>query len=295
MQPVYLSLWIFSYTFSLFSILTGFFLYWKQRETALKHYILHMLNMLAVIILFMAGLLSEIGTVVFLFLLFNLLGIMNFNVSRMMFAFANEKPHPVTTLILPLVFQAVLNLLFLFRREDLANYFVAVMFAPLIVAGVLIPKTGVKIRILQFWKSLPACAGFIGVMMFVFLGLYISILFMLDIDEHGFPHYYFSILYVAVNAASVSCFIYQIRNERSVSDTERIHAAQEKLIGRFSLTQRELEIAGLLVKGLTYQSVADASFISLSTVKKHAHSIYRKTGTKNGRQLSKLYNELKHF
>lgn len=51
------------------------------------------------------------------------------------------------------------------------------------------------------------------------------------------------------------------------------------------LSPREREVASLLVAGKTYQEIADSLFVSLSAIKKHATTIYRKTGTRNAREL----------
>ena len=44
----------------------------------------------------------------------------------------------------------------------------------------------------------------------------------------------------------------------------------------YHLTEREKEILGHLAKGLTYQQVADAIFLSSKTIKKHVYNIYEK-------------------
>lgn len=44
----------------------------------------------------------------------------------------------------------------------------------------------------------------------------------------------------------------------------------------FSLTNREKEILELLVKGNSYKMIADKSFVSIDTVKKHLQNIYHK-------------------
>ena len=56
------------------------------------------------------------------------------------------------------------------------------------------------------------------------------------------------------------------------------------------LTQREEEIATLLLKGGTYKSIADELFISLPTVKTHASNIYKKCGVKSRSELAVLFN-----
>jgi LuxR family maltose regulon positive regulatory protein len=50
------------------------------------------------------------------------------------------------------------------------------------------------------------------------------------------------------------------------------------------LSERELEVLQLIAKGLTNQEVATRLYLSLHTVKVHAHNIYGKLGVKNRTQ-----------
>lgn len=61
---------------------------------------------------------------------------------------------------------------------------------------------------------------------------------------------------------------------------------QKQQFINFGLTDREEEIASLLVKGLTYQLIADQLFISLPTVKTHASNIYKKCKVKTRNELT---------
>jgi LuxR family maltose regulon positive regulatory protein len=47
------------------------------------------------------------------------------------------------------------------------------------------------------------------------------------------------------------------------------------------LSEREIEVLGLIAEGLTNQEVADRLYLSLHTVKTHARNIYGKLGVKN--------------
>jgi len=53
------------------------------------------------------------------------------------------------------------------------------------------------------------------------------------------------------------------------------------------LSERELEVARLLISGLRYSDIGDRLFISLSTVKTHVERIYRKTGARSKIGLAK--------
>jgi len=58
-----------------------------------------------------------------------------------------------------------------------------------------------------------------------------------------------------------------------------------------SLSKRENEVAMAICKGLTYAQIAEKQFISLSAVKKHAYSIYKKLRIKNNRELLLIFME----
>ncbi|MCL2196475.1 MAG: helix-turn-helix transcriptional regulator [Treponema sp.] len=62
--------------------------------------------------------------------------------------------------------------------------------------------------------------------------------------------------------------------------------------GLSSLSKRENEVALAIYSGLTYAEIAEKLFITLSAVKKHAYSIYRKLGIKNNRELLHIFMEL---
>ena len=57
------------------------------------------------------------------------------------------------------------------------------------------------------------------------------------------------------------------------------------LQARFNLSRRELEIIYYIVKGLSYNEIADKLFISKLTVHTHVKNVYRKLGTKSRLEL----------
>ena len=60
---------------------------------------------------------------------------------------------------------------------------------------------------------------------------------------------------------------------------------------KYNLTDRELEVLKLIVKGKKNSEIADDMFISLGTVKVHVHNIYTKVGINNRVSLLNLVNE----
>lgn len=57
---------------------------------------------------------------------------------------------------------------------------------------------------------------------------------------------------------------------------------------RNGLTSRELDVCLLLARGYSQQGIADALYISQSTVKSHCYSIYRKLGVHTQQSLIEL-------
>lgn len=56
-------------------------------------------------------------------------------------------------------------------------------------------------------------------------------------------------------------------------------------VKNYNLTPRELEIAGLLIKGFTYAKISETLFISMPTVKTHVSNIYKKVQVNNKMEL----------
>jgi len=67
--------------------------------------------------------------------------------------------------------------------------------------------------------------------------------------------------------------------------------AIEKICGKFSLTPREQELTGLILKGKSNRDIEKALFISFHTVKNHITNLYLKLGVRNRWQLISLFHE----
>ena len=65
---------------------------------------------------------------------------------------------------------------------------------------------------------------------------------------------------------------------------------QKQHFKNYGLTEREEEIARLLVQGITYQCISEQLFISLPTVKTHASNIYKKCNVKTRHKLTFILN-----
>lgn len=60
---------------------------------------------------------------------------------------------------------------------------------------------------------------------------------------------------------------------------------------KFSLTPREMEILGYLMRGIENESICNSTFITNNTLKKHILNIYKKMNVNNRTQLFKLIQD----
>ena len=81
-----------------------------------------------------------------------------------------------------------------------------------------------------------------------------------------------------------------LSGDELVAKVERIHGARDRSSGfpedrhchpglrLAGLTPRELEVVGLITRGLTNQEIADRAYISINSVKTYVRTAYRKIG-----------------
>ncbi|MGO9307470.1 MAG: response regulator transcription factor [Spirochaetia bacterium] len=85
-------------------------------------------------------------------------------------------------------------------------------------------------------------------------------------------------------AAHLENFYDALRLAASVSEKSGLKSVRME-VSSFGLTQREQEIALLLLERLTMPEIADRLFISPRTVEKHAENIYAKLGIRRKQEL----------
>lgn len=73
------------------------------------------------------------------------------------------------------------------------------------------------------------------------------------------------------------------------SETQREEYKKLKFAQQLYLTERELEVFSLMLKGMGNQEISDAMTISLGTVKAHVHNIYQKADVTRRYELIRLY------
>ena len=70
---------------------------------------------------------------------------------------------------------------------------------------------------------------------------------------------------------------------------EEIKSSLNKLISKYNISKREMDVILLICEGATNKVIAEKLFISIDTVKDHNSRIFQKTGVKNRTQLAKLF------
>ncbi len=76
---------------------------------------------------------------------------------------------------------------------------------------------------------------------------------------------------------------------KSVKSSTKLHQAfSDKFAGKIRLTQREIEIVGLIIQGNTTSKISDKLFISTNTIETHRKNIFKKLQVKS-------LTELIHF
>lgn len=74
----------------------------------------------------------------------------------------------------------------------------------------------------------------------------------------------------------------------NLRDRRQAYPAGDELKSRYGLTQRETEIAYLLLDGISKEDICSSLCISQNTLKKHTLNIYKKLGINSWREMLKL-------
>ena len=79
----------------------------------------------------------------------------------------------------------------------------------------------------------------------------------------------------------------------SVSESPVGQALPPEYASHYQLTKREIEVAELLLRGMTYREIGGRLFISPATAKSHVLHVYQKTGASSKSALGRFIKE--HF
>jgi len=101
----------------------------------------------------------------------------------------------------------------------------------------------------------------------------------------------FKMSYLSSLAWAVSALFFQIPGLAYCKQYLLNRYIEVTRTGLSSLTKRENEVALEICNGLKYREIAEKLFVTLSAVKKHTYSIYRKLGINNNRELLHIFKE----
>lgn len=120
-----------------------------------------------------------------------------------------------------------------------------------------------------------------------------QIAFLRDLFPYG--HFSLPLFYMVWNLLSIYFGVkyaknnlVEFNNEENQKDILEVRDKKEEFFEKYNITNREKEIILLLMKGYSYNQLAEELVISLPTVKTHVSNIYRKAEVKNKIQLLNL-------
>jgi DNA-binding CsgD family transcriptional regulator len=85
----------------------------------------------------------------------------------------------------------------------------------------------------------------------------------------------------------------EVKKEVGNTDNEKLNDLKSSLLEKSGLTSRELDIAYLILKDMTYDEIALETYITPKTVSKHASNIYKKTDSDNKRDFIRKFKSEK--
>lgn len=118
-----------------------------------------------------------------------------------------------------------------------------------------------------------------GIAMVIYLPLLAKDYYLIFYDIFGYLMFT-PLFYIIWN---VMAFYFTIKYRKNWAKEEPLVLPKppEEFFVTFKLSNREREIIPLIIKGHSNKEIAELSFISLSTVKSHLYSIYRKVDVKS--------------
>ncbi|MFK8039118.1 MAG: helix-turn-helix transcriptional regulator [Crocinitomicaceae bacterium] len=96
--------------------------------------------------------------------------------------------------------------------------------------------------------------------------------------------------------AYVKNFLYQSRLEYQflnkigfLEEANQTDFSYKKVLLKYNLTARELDVGLLVLEGKTYREIGDHMYVNHKTVSKHASNIFRKTNCANKTEFIELF------
>lgn len=121
---------------------------------------------------------------------------------------------------------------------------------------------------------------------------FIPMLVLFPLDMIFFREYSFKLSYLCFSVFTINTYFFISRFYfRSYEPApEQIHF-RKSVFKKFALSEREIEITDLVIRGITNNDIAEKLFISINTVKSHIKNIYKKLSVSNRIQLIQMLQQ----
>lgn len=121
------------------------------------------------------------------------------------------------------------------------------------------------------------------------ISTFLPLLVLFPLDLLFFRESYFKLVYLSF--AILAAYLYYFISRRYILTYEQADVANDQILKQYGISDREAEIIGLLIEGLSNQQIAKQLYISPNTVKTHIKNIYAKVGVNNRLQLFSLLKQ----
>ena len=121
------------------------------------------------------------------------------------------------------------------------------------------------------------------------ISTFLPLLVLFPLDLLFFRESYFKLVYLSF--AILAAYLYYFISRRYILTYEQADVASDQILKKYGISDREAEIIGLLIEGLSNQQIAKQLYISPNTVKTHIKNIYAKVGVNNRLQLFSLLKQ----
>jgi DNA-binding CsgD family transcriptional regulator len=114
---------------------------------------------------------------------------------------------------------------------------------------------------------------------------FIPLIVLFPLDLLFFREYSFKLGYTVFSIFAILIYLYVSRHYFRNYEPEPADLKDDTFFKSTYLSEREEEVARLLIQGKTNKEIATALFVSINTIKSHIKNIYRKAGVTNRIQL----------
>ena len=275
MNTLNLLSWILAYSFSLVQVTLFVAIYFRHKNKIELHYLIVLSNIFLITIVIMILIIFGISN--FHMILLNIL--LSLYITVPLYAYSlfgvNQKYYKLIPILVAT--EAIIENILIMHGIFGVIYISRIVFYFLLLIPVFVNRKKVFPKDTLEWK-IKSMSTKTAVILIAFLLMFIpSSLFLFDMP-------YASSLFWALFTLA-----YQIPGLLYCKNRLFANRALFSKMDISSLSKRENEVALAICKGYKYAEIAQMLFISLSAVKKHSYSIYRKLNINNNRELMHVF------